>query len=121
MNKIVNSEKFSLADFFFLKKMITPVFMTVIYWITLVLIAIGGLGMIFASFASFQYSFFGGMFTLISGIVTLVVGIISARIGFELICVLFNINRNIEKLALNKDDNTNDSSNEQTIISQDKF
>ena len=118
MKKIINSENFSLADFFFFKKMITPVFMTVIYWITLVLIAIGGLGMIFASFASFQYSFFGGMFTLISGIVTLVVGIISARIGFELICVLFNINRNIEKLALNKDDDLNNRSDDQTTISQ---
>ena len=73
--------------------------------------------MIFASFASFQYSFFGGMFTLISGIITLVVGIISARIGFELICVLFNINRNIEKLALNKDD-LNNRSDDQTTISQ---
>ena len=118
MKKIINSENFSLADFFFFKKMITPVFITVIYWITLVFIALGGLGVIFASFASFQYSFFGGMFTLISGIVTLVVGIISARIGFELICVLFNINRNIEKLALNKDDDPNNSSDEQTTISQ---
>ena len=121
MNKIVNSEKFSLGDFFFLKKMITPVFMTVIYWVTLALIAIGGLGMFFASFAGFRYSFFGGMFGLIGSIITLIIGFISTRIVFELICVLFNINRNLEKLALNKDDNTNDSSNEQTIISQDKF
>lgn len=118
MKKIVNSENFSLADFFFFKKMITPVFITFIYWITLVFIALGGLGVIFASFASFQYSFFGGMFTLISGIFTLVVGIISARIGFELICVLFNINRNIEKLALNKDDDLNNRSDDQTTISQ---
>ncbi|OTP86017.1 DUF4282 domain-containing protein [Gilliamella apicola] len=121
MNKIVNSEKFSLGDFFFLKKMITPVFMTVIYWVTLALIAIGGLGMFFASFAGFRYSFFGGMFGLIGSIITLIIGVISTRIVFELICVLFNINRNLEKLALNKDDNTNDSSNEQTIISHDKF
>ena len=121
MNKIVNSEKFSLGDFFFLKKMITPVFITVIYWITLALIAIGGLGMFFASFAGFRYSFFGGMFGLIGSIITLIIGVISTRIVFELICVLFNINRNLEKLALNKDDNTNDSSNEQTIISHDKF
>ncbi|OTP80937.1 hypothetical protein B5S40_14070, partial [Gilliamella apicola] len=96
-------------------------FMTVIYWVTLALIAIGGLGMFFASFAGFRYSFFGGMFGLIGSIITLIIGVISTRIVFELICVLFNINRNLEKLALNKDDNTNDSSNEQTIISHDKF
>ncbi|MCX8650087.1 DUF4282 domain-containing protein [Gilliamella sp. B2776] len=118
MKKVTNSENFSLTDFFTLNKMITPAFITIIYWITLVFIAIGGLSMIFASFASFQYSFFGGMFTLISGIITLVVGIISARIGFELICVLFNINRNIEKLALNKNDSITDGSDDHTIMNQ---
>lgn len=112
MKKIINSEGFSLVDFFFFNKMITPVIITILYWVTLVLIVLSGLGVIIASFHSFQYSFLGGLIAFFTGVIGLIVGVISARIGFELVCVLFNINRNIEKLAVSQNSSNEDQNSD---------
>ena len=49
-----------------------------------------------------RYSFGSALLGILSGIITIVGGAVFTRIGYEIICVLFNINRNIEKLALDK-------------------
>ena len=107
MKKIINTDGLSFKDFFFFDKMFTPAFLTVIYWISLVFIAISGLFVIFTSALLIRYSFGSALLGILSGIIAIIGGAIFTRIGYELICVLFNINRNIEKLALTKstDDN----------------
>ncbi|WP_202112693.1 DUF4282 domain-containing protein [Gilliamella sp. Pas-s95] len=117
MNKKFDFKDLTIKDFFFFNKMLTPSFITIVYWITLVLIGFSALTMILGSFALFAYSFTAGLFTFFSGIITFVVGFVSTRIGFELICVLFNINHNIQKLANEKTDSekTEELSNTDTI------
>ena len=107
MKKIVDTSGLSFKDFFFFDKMFTPKIITVIYWMSLVLIVFSGLTIIFSSFLIISYSFGSALLGIISGIITIVGGAVFTRIGYEIICVLFNINRNIEKLALDKstDDN----------------
>ena len=107
MKKIIDTSGLSFKDFFFFDKMFTPKIITVIYWISLVLIVFSGLTIIFSSFLIIRYSFGSALLGIITGIITIVGGALFTRIGYEIICVLFNINRNIEKLALNKstDDN----------------
>ncbi|OTQ54843.1 DUF4282 domain-containing protein [Gilliamella apis] len=107
MKKIVDTSGLSFKDFFFFDKMFTPKIITVIYWMSLVLIVFSGLTIIFSSFLIISYSFGSALLGIITGIITIVGGALFTRIGYEIICVLFNINRNIEKLALNKstDDN----------------
>ncbi len=107
MKKIVDTSGLSFKDFFFFDKMFTPKIITVIYWMSLVLIVFLGLTIIFSSFLIISYSFGSALLGIISGIITIVGGAVFTRIGYEIICVLFNINRNIEKLALDKsiDDN----------------
>ncbi|NUF49767.1 hypothetical protein A9G24_01850 [Gilliamella sp. App6-5] len=103
-----------MKDFFFFNKMLTPSFITIVYWIALVLIGISALTMILGSFAAFAYSFTMGLVAFFTGIITLIVGFISTRIGFELICVLFNINHNIQKLA---NENTDSEKQEESSSS----
>ncbi|MWP46085.1 DUF4282 domain-containing protein [Gilliamella sp. Pas-s27] len=102
MNNKIKFSDLTIKDFFFFNRMITPTFITIVYWIALFFIVIASLTMILGSFALFTYSFSAGLVTFFSGIVTFIAGFISTRIGFELICILFNINHNIEKLANEK-------------------
>lgn len=102
MKKIVDTSGLSFKDFFFFDKMFTPKIITVIYWISLVFIVFSGLVLIFSSFLIMRYSFGSALLGILSGIITIVGGAVFTRIGYEIICVLFNINRNIEKLALDK-------------------
>ena len=102
MKKIVDTSGLSFKDFFFFDKMFTPKIITVIYWISLVFIVFSGLVLIFSSFLLMRYSFGSALLGILSGIITIVGGAVFTRIGYEIICVLFNINRNIEKLALDK-------------------
>lgn len=104
MNNKIKFSDLTIKDFLFLNRMITPTFINIVYWIALFCITITSLTMIFGSFALFAYSFSAGLFTFFTGIITFVAGFISTRIGLELICVLFNINHNIQKLANEKTD-----------------
>lgn len=102
MKNIIDTDGLSFKDLFFFNKMITPKIITIVYWISLILIAISGLVIIFSSLFLFRYSFGTGLMGIISGILTIIVGSVFTRIGYELISILFNINKNIEKLASNK-------------------
>lgn len=82
-----NFNSFSVKELLFFNKLIMPTILTVIYWIVLIIVILGGLYTMF-----FSGSFFGGL-------IGLLVGIVSTRVTFEMICVVFSINRNLEKLV----------------------
>ncbi|WP_407275930.1 DUF4282 domain-containing protein [Halothiobacillus sp. DCM-1] len=70
----------------FFNEMITPKIITVIYWLLLVSVVIGGL-----------FQMFNG--AVLSGLGTMIFGAIGVRIWSELLIVLFKINENIQRLA----------------------
>lgn len=71
---------------FFFDEMITPKIITVIYWLLLASVVIGGL-----------FSLFHG--EIFAGLGTIIFGAIGVRIWSELLIVLFKINENIQRLA----------------------
>lgn len=111
MKKIIDLKGLSYKDFLFFDKFLTPVFLTIAYWVSLVSLAFLGFSVITSGFNFMMFSFSIGMFMILGGILLIVFGAIFIRIGFELISVLFKINRNIEKLAdlqSNNEHNTQD-------------
>jgi len=81
-----------VKDVLFFNSMLTPKVITVVYWLALAGIAFSGLKTIFAE------SYFGFLTQLGMGLGILIGGTISARIGCELLIVLFSINDNIKKM-----------------------
>ncbi|MEO8019561.1 MAG: DUF4282 domain-containing protein [Pseudomonadota bacterium] len=81
----------------FFDAMLTPKFITFIYWIGLIGVVFSGLGSIFI--LGFQYVSFGG---LIRGLFITVGGAIAVRVWCELLIVLFKINENVQKIANSK-------------------
>ncbi|QYN44646.1 MULTISPECIES: DUF4282 domain-containing protein [unclassified Gilliamella] len=77
---------FKPIDLLFFNRLIMPSVLTFLYWLMLACVTLGGL------FNIFQGSILYGLFGIISGAVL-------TRICFELICVSFSINRNLEKLV----------------------
>ena len=82
---------------FFFDAMLTPKFITFIYWIGLIGVVFSGLGSIL--FMGFQYVTFGGF---IRGLLITVGGAIALRVWCELTIVLFKINENTQKIANSK-------------------
>ena len=75
----------------FFDAMLTPKIITFVYWLALLGAVIGGIGSMFAfrlSFASFM-----------TGIGVMIGGALAARIGCELLIVLFKINEHTHTLA----------------------
>ncbi|OCG03093.1 DUF4282 domain-containing protein [Gilliamella sp. wkB112] len=99
MKNNINLKDISFKDFFFFNKLLTPVFITIIFWVAIAVIIVSGLSIILSSLTLFKYNASMGMIAFFGGIFTIIGGLVSTRIVFEIICVLFNINRNIEKLA----------------------
>ncbi|MCL7751166.1 DUF4282 domain-containing protein [Guyparkeria hydrothermalis] len=81
-----------MKDLLFFDKMLTPKFITVIYWLLLVGVVIGGIGMMFGGFNGFSFG------TFISGLLTIVFGAIGARIWCELMIVLFKMNEALQDM-----------------------
>jgi len=80
-----------MKDLLFFDKMLTPKFITVIYWLLLVGVVIGGIGMMFAGYG-FSFSAF------FSGLLTIVFGAIFVRIWCELMMVLFKMNEALQDI-----------------------
>lgn len=87
MKKINCPCGFSPKELLFFNKLIMPSILTIIYWIVLAFVVLGGL----ISMATVS---------VLGGLIGILVGIVSTRITFELICVVFSINRNLEKLVM---------------------
>jgi hypothetical protein len=81
-----------MRKYLYFDSMLTPLFITWIYWVLLVGVAWSGLGMIF-----------GGpgptLGKLISGLIMMLIGAVSARIWCELLIVIFKIHENIKRMA----------------------
>lgn len=75
-----------MKNLLFFDAMITPKIITFIYWLILLGVVVGGLGVMF-----------GGAF--LQGVGILVGGALFARIWCELLMVLFKINENLQKLT----------------------
>ena len=87
----------SARNIFFFDTMLTPKFITFVYWLALLGAVIAGLGSMF--YMGFQYVTFGGF---IKGLLITVGGAIGARIWCELMIVLFKINENVQRIANSK-------------------
>lgn len=74
-----------MKDILFLENMITPKIITVVYWVLLVGIVVGGLA----------YTFNGGG---ILGFLGMLVGLVFARIWCELFIVFFKMNEAMQAI-----------------------
>jgi len=81
---------FEPRDLFYLNKMVTPGFMTLIYWIICGLSILCALAYIISNFS---------LVGLIGGLVLLVVGLLYIRVLCEILVVIFKINSNLQKIA----------------------
>jgi len=75
-----------MEDFFKFKRMLTPVFIQILFWIGIILSLIGGLVSLAAGSARGD----GGM--IFSGLLSLILGPIIVRIWCEVLIVVFTIN-----------------------------
>jgi len=75
-----------MKDLLFFEKLLTPKFITIIYWLMLAGIVIGGLYRIFGGYDGFSVSKF------FIGLVFIVLGAIGVRVWCELLIVLFKMN-----------------------------
>ncbi|OCG30549.1 hypothetical protein A9G34_09950 [Gilliamella sp. Choc4-2] len=89
---------FKPLDLLFFRRLIMPSVLTFLYWLLLAFIVI-------MNIINMCYvSFLGGLFGLIGGV-------IATRLIFELMCVFFSINRNLEKLVDLQSNNSNSPTN----------
>ena len=79
----------NLKTILFFNSMLTPKIITLVYWLLLLGILVGGVLMIFGVI--------GGGF--IEGVLLIVFGSAGARIWSELTIVMFNINENLQRVA----------------------
>lgn len=79
-----------MQDLLSFNKMITPVFIHVIYWIGIVAVVLAGLGIV------------AGGGNVLKGFLAIVVGLIVVRVGCEVLIVLFRINDNLSALRHSK-------------------
>ncbi|CAH0280152.1 MULTISPECIES: DUF4282 domain-containing protein [unclassified Pseudomonas] len=77
-----------MKNLFFFDAMLTPKIITFVYWLMLLSVVVSSVTMMFGAYGSFL----GGLGTLIGGA-------IGARIGCELMIVLFKIHENLQKIA----------------------
>lgn len=77
-----------MKDLFFFDSMLTPKIITVVYWLGLLSIVIGGLSTMFGHYGSIW-----------SGLGIIIGGAIGVRIWCELLIVLFKIHENLQKIA----------------------
>lgn len=73
--------------------MVTPKIITLIYWLSIIGVVIGGVGSMFAGYQGFTF----GSFMMGLGII--VGGFLMVRIYCELFIVIFKINQNLSKIA----------------------
>ena len=84
----------SFSDWLYLKKMITPIVIQIIYWLGIVVAVIFGLIAIVKAFGPFG----GGAIGLVTGVLMIVLGPILVRVYCEILVVMFNIYEELKKL-----------------------
>lgn len=78
-----------MQDILSFNRMITPVFIHVIYWVSVVVVVLAGISAVAS----------GG---IIKGLLIVVAGLIFTRVGCEALVVLFRINDNLAAIRANK-------------------
>jgi small-conductance mechanosensitive channel len=96
-NEHRDNKKMNARNLFFFDDMLTPKFITLIYWIGLIAAVFAGVGSIFMM--GFDYVTFGGF---LKGLLITVLGAVAVRVWCELTMVLFKINENVKKIADSK-------------------
>ena len=81
-------------DFFAFKKMVTPIIIQIIFWITVGLCVIGGL----VAIVSGASSSYGGGSQVLTGLLLLILGPIAARVYCEILIVIFRINETLTEI-----------------------
>ncbi len=81
-----------MKDLLFFEKLITPKFITIIYWLMLAGIVVAGLYQIFGGYGGFSMSKF------FMGLVFIVLGSIGVRVWCELLIVLFKMNEALQEI-----------------------
>jgi hypothetical protein len=79
-----------MQDLLSFNKMITPVFIHVIYWIGIAAVLLAGFGIVAGD---------GG---ILKGLLVMVMGAIMVRVGCEVLIVLFRINDNLAAIRNSK-------------------
>ncbi|MBI3574451.1 MAG: DUF4282 domain-containing protein [Gammaproteobacteria bacterium] len=79
-----------MQDLLSFNRMVTPVFIHVIYWIGIVAVILAGLAVVAGG---------GG---ILKGLLATVVGLIVVRVGCEVLIVLFRINDNLAAIRNSK-------------------
>jgi hypothetical protein len=75
-----------MKDILYFDSLITPKILTIVYWLALVVVVVGGLSMIFS----------GSVFTGLFGIIF---GALGVRVSFEMIMIAFKNNEYLKKIA----------------------
>ncbi|MEO0369147.1 MAG: DUF4282 domain-containing protein [Pseudomonadota bacterium] len=75
----------------FFEEMLTPSLLRLVYWVALVAVLWEGLGKMFSH----------GLGGFVEGIVFIVLGGLIVRVASELVMLLFQLNENMEKVAVN--------------------
>ena len=76
----------------FFDNMLTPKIITVVYWLLLLAVVVGGIGSMFSGYGGFSFgSFFMGLLYMVGGA-------IGARIWCELLIVLFKMNEALQEI-----------------------
>lgn len=83
-----------MQDFLTFKKMVTPVFIQVLFYIMVALSVIGGLVIMIMGIASS----YGGGGMVFAGLLYIVLGPIFARIWCEILIVIFSINDTLREI-----------------------
>ena len=89
---------FQFQDLFQWDRFITPTIIKAFYWLVIALIILFGISGIFSALTLMAVSPFGGFVLLLSALASIVAGIIFARIGAELILIVFRINEHLSAI-----------------------
>jgi hypothetical protein len=79
----------AVKEFFYLSTMLTPKFITFLYWIMLFFAILSGLGVMTR----------GGVPGIFAGLVAMAFGCVASRVLCELLIVVFKIHENLKTIA----------------------
>lgn len=86
---------FELRDLVQWERFITPTIIKTFYWLVIALVVLFGISGIISGLATMAISPFSGVIMVISSLAGIVVGAIFARIGAELVLIVFRINEHL--------------------------
>lgn len=87
-----------MKDLLHFDSMITPKIITFVYWLLLIVIAIGGLIGLIGAFGTMRYSLMKGLGALLTIPLGTIAAALLARIYCEILIVLFKMNEALQEL-----------------------